>query len=187
MAKKKTSTAKKTGAARRPARPVAKRPSSKRPARKGAPAARKAARPAVLKDGRPGRMWWPALAPYLTVRDGQASLEFYARAFGFEAYGEVMRDAEGRVQHAGMRVGEAAIMFGPEEDSLGLRPPAGGPDSLSLYVYLPDVDALHARAQRGGATVVRPLTDQFWGDRTVVLKDRDGYHWTFATHLGRDG
>lgn len=159
-----------------------KRPAAKKPAKRAAP---KKQALAVLKDGRPGRMWWPGLAPYMTVRDGQASIEFYARAFGFEAYGEVMRDEDGHVQHAAMRLHEAAIMFGPPESSMGLQTPVPGTvDSVSLYVYVPDVDALHARAQRGGATVVRPPADQFWRDRIAVYKDPDGYHWTFATHLG---
>lgn len=165
---------------------------AKKPAAKKRPAANKVVKkavkksaPAVLKDGRPGRMWWPGLAPYMTVRDGQASIEFYARAFGFEAYGEVMRGDDGQVQHASMRLHEAAIMFGPQEGSMGLQPPvAGTVDSLSLYVYVPDVNAFHARAQRGGASVVQAPADQFWGDRTAVYKDPDGYHWTFATHLG---
>ena len=96
-----------------------------------------------------------------------------------------MRGDDGQVQHASMRLGEAAIMFGPVEGSMGLQPPvAGAPDCLSLYVYVPNVDALHARATRGGATVVAPPKDQFWRDRTAVYKDTDGYHWTFATHLG---
>lgn len=167
-----------------------KKPSKKRPAMKAATkpvkkAAKEAAAPKRRKDGRPGHMWWPALAPYLTVRDGQASIEFYARAFGFEACGEVMRDEDGRVQHAGMRLGEAAIMFGPEEGSMGLRTPvSGAPDSLTLYVYVADVDRLAERAQRAGATTMQGPADQFWGDRTAVLKDADGYHWTFATHIG---
>ena len=77
-------------------------------------------------------------------------------------------------------------MFGSEEGSMGLKVPAAGtPDSLTLYVYVPDVDSHHARAQRGGATTVQAPADQFWGDRTVVYKDPDGYHWTFATHLGK--
>ncbi len=170
------------------ARKQAKKPAAtKRPAAK--PAVKRAApkkkTPEILKDGRPGRMWWPALAPYLTVREGQASIEFYARAFGFETYGDVMRGDDGRVQHASMRLGEAAIMFGPEEGSGGPQPPtARAPDSLSLYVYVPDVDAVAARAQRAGATQVQVPKDQFWRDRTAVYKDPDGYHWTFATHLG---
>lgn len=166
---------------------------AKKPAAKNRPAAKKAVKraapkkkaPEILKDGRPGRMWWPALAPYLTVRDGQASIEFYARAFGFETYGEVMRGDDGHVQHASMRLGESAIMFGPEEGSMGLKTPiAGTPDSLTLYVYVPNVDSLADRARRGGATQVQAPADQFWRDRTAVFKDADGFHWTFATHLG---
>lgn len=158
----------------------------KRPAAKKA-AKRKVTKPVRGKDGRPA-VWWPALSPYMTVRDGQASIEFYSRAFGFEPYGEVMRGDDGRVQHAGMRLGDAAIMFGPEDGSMGLRAPVSGtPDSLSLYVYVPEVDALHGRAQRAGASVVQAPADQFWGDRTAVFKDRDGYHWTFATHVGDPG
>lgn len=161
-----------------------KRATAKKPVAKKAAGPRKAP-PKKPKDGRPAGPWWPALSPYLTVRDGQASLEFYARAFGFETYGEVMRDSDGHVQHAGMRLGEAMIMFGAEEGSMGLKvPERGRPDSLSLYVYVPDVDGLHARAQRGGATVVQAPADQFWGDRTAVYKDPDGYHWTFATNVG---
>jgi len=158
----------------------------KRPtAKKAVKAAAKKQAPEILKDGRPGRMWWPALAPYITVRDGQASIQFYARAFGFEAYGEVMRYDDGRVQHASMRLGDAAIMLGPEEGSMGLKTPvAGTPDSLTLYVYVPSVDQLAERARRAGATVVQAPADQFWRDRTAVFKDADGYHWTFATHLG---
>jgi uncharacterized glyoxalase superfamily protein PhnB len=169
---------------------MAKKKAAKAPAKKPASAkkpkvAPKKAAPEVLKDGRPGRMWWPGLAPYMAVRDGQAALEFYARAFGFETYGELMRDDDGHVTHASMKLHEAAIMFGPKEGSMGLQPPpTGATDTLSLYVYVPDVDALHSRATRAGATVVQPPADQFWRDRTAVYKDIDGYHWTFATHLG---
>jgi uncharacterized glyoxalase superfamily protein PhnB len=162
-----------------------KKPAAKKAVKRAAPKAAAKKSPAKKKDGRPSNMWWPALAPYMTVRDGQASIEFYARAFGFEAYGQVMRGDDGHVQHASMRLGEAAIMFGPVEGSGGLQPPtAGATDSLSLYVYVPDVDAVAARAQRAGATQVQAPKDQFWRDRTAVFKDLDGYHWTFATHLG---
>ena len=179
MAKKKKPTPVKRPAAKKAARPQARAKPAARPK-----AAAKAKAPAKPRDGRPAQ-WWPALSPYLTVRNGQASIEFYARAFGFEAYGEVMRNDDGEVQHAGMRLGEAAVMFGPAEGSMGLRvPDPASPDSLTLYVYVADVDALFGRAQRGGAKVVQAPADQFWGDRTAVLKDPDGYHWTFATHFG---
>lgn len=169
-------------ARKKAAKPARKHPAARKPA-KGRPSKKAPAK--KPRDGRPANPWWPALSPYLTVRDGQAAIEFYSRAFGFEAYGEVMRDSDGRVQHAGMRLGEAVIMFGPEEGSMGLKArSAESSDSLSLFVYVPDVDALHARADRAGAQVVQAPADQFWGDRTAVYKDRDGYHWTFATNVG---
>jgi len=155
-----------------------KRPVAKKAAKRAAP--KKVAKP---KDGRPSKFWWPTLSTFLTVRDGQAAIEFYARAFGFETYGDVMRGDDGRVQHAGMRLGEAAIMFGPPEGANGLQLREGGAHSQTLYVYVPDVDALAGRAQRAGAMVVQALTDQDWRDRTAVFVDPDGYHWTFATHL----
>lgn len=158
-----------------------RKPAAKKSARTAKPA--KKAAPKRTRDGGPAG--WPTLSPYMAVRNGQASIEFYARAFGFKVLGDVMRGDDGSVQHAGMGLGAAAVMFGPKEGSMGLQPPvAGAADSLSLYVYVPDVDALHARAQRGAATVVQPPADQFWRDRTAVYKDPDGYHWTFATHLG---
>jgi uncharacterized glyoxalase superfamily protein PhnB len=164
---------------------VKKKAAAKRPAARARPARKKAAAPKRRKDGRPAQ-WWPALAPYMTVRDGQSSIEFYARAFGFEAYGEVMRGEDGQVQHAGMRLGEAAIMFAPPNPGNDMKPPVelGAPDSLTLYVYVPDVDALAARAQRAGAKMLQAPADQFWGDRIAVFKDPDGYHWTFATNVG---
>ena len=136
------------------------------------------------KDGRPAN--WPALSPYMTVRDAGASLKFYEAAFGFRVTGTVMRNEVGEVMHAGMRLGDTAIMFAPQGMSNEMRAPAssGAPDSLSLYVYVADVDALAARAERAGAMVLQRPADQFWGDRIAVFKDPDGYHWTFATNVG---
>src|SRR5262245_8133378 len=150
-------------------------------ARRQAP--RKAA-PARRKDGRPAD--WPALTPYLTVSDASRSLAFYQAAFGFKVTGQVMRNDAGAVMHAGMRLGDTAIMFAPQNPSNEMRPPAssGAPDSLTLYVYVPDVDAVAARAERAGARMLQRPSDQSWGDRIAVFRDLDGYHWTFATNVG---
>jgi len=122
---------------------------------------------------------------YLTVRDPARSLAFYEAAFGFEQNDESMIDDAGRIQHAGMRLGDAAIMFAPESPDGGMRAPSssGAPDSHSFYIYVPDVDKLAAQAHKAGATVLQAPTDQFWGDRIAVFKCPDGYHWTFATHV----
>jgi PhnB protein len=96
-----------------------------------------------------------------------------------------MRNEAGVVMHAGMRLGDTAIMFSPQGGN-EMRTPAssGAPDSLTLYVYVSDVDALATRAERAGAKVLERPSDRFWGDRIAVFKDPDGYHWTFATNIG---
>jgi len=107
-----------------------------------------------------GPLGWPQLSLYMTVRDAAASLEFYRDAFGFETTGETMQDDQGRIQHAGMRLGNAAIMFAPESNGNPMRAPVST-----------------------GATVLQPPADQFWGDRIAIFKCPDGYQWTFATHV----
>lgn len=142
------------------------------------------ARPApAKKDGRPPN--WPALLPYMTVRDAAASVAFYEAAFGFKPEGEPMRDGSGQIMHADMRLGEACIMFAPQGMGSEMRTPAAsGGIGLSLYVYVPDVDALAARALRAGADMRQAPRDEFWGDRIAIFVDADGYHWTFATNVG---
>ena len=84
-----------------------------------------------------------------------------------------------------MRLGEACIMFAPQGMDSEMRPPAAsGGIGLSLYVYVPDVDALAARALRAGAELHQAPKNEFWGDRIATFVDPDGYHWTFATHVG---
>lgn len=139
--------------------------------------------PPVNEHG--GPVGWPQLSLYLTVRDPAASLEFYAKAFGFEPAGDAMKDAEGNIQHAGMRLGDVALMFAPPPADGSMHSPAssGAPDSHTFYIYVPDVDALADRAGKAGAKILQPPADQFWGDRIAIFKCLDAYHWTFATHV----
>jgi uncharacterized glyoxalase superfamily protein PhnB len=139
--------------------------------------------PSVSKFG--GPPGWPQLSLYLTVRNAAVSLEFYREAFGFESTGETMQDEQGHIQHAGMRLGEAAIMFAPESDASPMRAPvsSGAPDSCTFYIYVPDVDALARRATAAGAAMLQAPADQFWGDRIAIFSCPDGYQWTFATHV----
>jgi PhnB protein len=132
-----------------------------------------------------GPVGWPQMSLYLTVSDPAASIEFYHEAFGFESSGETMKDDQGNIQHAGMRLGDAAIMFAPTPPDGSMQAPAasGAPDSQTFYIYVPDVDALARRADAAGAKVLQPPADQFWGDRIAAFKCPNGYHWTFATHV----
>jgi uncharacterized glyoxalase superfamily protein PhnB len=129
---------------------------------------------------------YPWLTPYLTVRDADAAIDFYQRAFGFEKRMSIP-GPDGKTGHVEMVWRDGLIMFGPECSSgewptrapatSGERPPVG------LYVYCDDVDALFARATAAGARAVQPPKDMFYGDRTCALTDPDGHLWSFATNV----
>ena len=135
-------------------------------------------------DPRPAHVGW--LTPYLTVRDAQASRTFYEKAFGFEVREAV--DDDGATMHVEMSYrGQLIIMFAPEGafGSTARTPCSAGTEAPQLfYLYVDDVDALHARAVEAGGKSLLPPSDQFWGDRFCQIEDPDGYRWGLA-HKGR--
>lgn len=123
------------------------------------------------------------LTPYLIVKGAAAALDFYARALGARELVR-MADPSGKVGHAEMKIGDSPFMLADEFPEMGaLAPPAGGGHSVSFLVYVPDVDAAFARALAAGAKAVRPVQDQFYGDRSGTLEDPFGHQWTLATHV----
>ncbi|MDH6190445.1 PhnB protein [Streptomyces sp. CZ24] len=122
-----------------------------------------------------------AVVPHLLVDDADAALAFYERAFGAEPRFRLDGD-EGEVVHAELIVAGAVLMLG---DARGdLRSPAAlGATPVILHVYVPDVDALTARATAAGAELLEGPADQFHGDRTAMLRDPSGHLWIFLTHL----
>lgn len=126
-----------------------------------------------------------SVTPYLIIGKGQAgqAIDFYARAFNAR---EVMRmpGPDGGIAHAEMQLGNSRIMLADESPKMD----AYGPDHfkgspITLHVYVPDVDAITKQATAAGATVNRPLADQFYGDRTSGLTDPFGHRWYLATHI----
>lgn len=123
---------------------------------------------------------YEAVTPYLVLRDAARAMDFYARAFGAV---EVLRlnDGMGRVSHAEMRVGKGMLMLAEEsKDYPGPQTVGGCPITLMLYVD--NADATFGIAVAAGATIKRPLADQFYGDRGGALADPFGYTWWVATH-----
>jgi len=123
------------------------------------------------------------LTPYLVVNGAAAALDFYARAFGgVELYR--LQDPTGKVGHAEMRIGDSHFMLADEFPEMGaVSPKTQSGHSISLLVYLPDVDDAFRRAIAAGATEVRPVQDQFYGDRSGTLIDPFGHQWSLATHV----
>jgi len=121
--------------------------------------------------------------PYLCCRGAVAAIDFYKKAFGAV---EIARmDAPGgAIAHAEIKIGKAIIMLADEYPDMGFRsPPTIGGTPVKLYVYVEDVDALAKRAIAAGIKVLRPVADQFYGDRSVQFEDPFGHIWGFATHI----
>jgi PhnB protein len=121
--------------------------------------------------------------PYLIVKGAAEAIEFYKRAFGAT---EMLRmaDPQGRVGHAEIRIGDSVIMLADEHPDMGYRGPrALGGSSVSILLYLEDVDEVFQRALKAGAKALRPVTNQFYGDRSGTLEDPFGHVWTIATHV----
>jgi len=127
---------------------------------------------------------YPWVMPYLVVRDADASLAFYKKAFGFEEK-MAMRGPDGKIMHAEISYRDSVIMFGGESDRSTSKSPAttGTPPAMGLYIYVDDVDAAFERARAAGARVESPPADQFYGDRTCAVLDPDGYRWGFGTNV----
>ena len=124
-----------------------------------------------------------SLTPYMTVRDANAAIDFYRRAFGAEP---VMRldMPDGSVAHAEIRIGDSIVMLSEENEQWGTKGPLTlGGSPMFLMAYVPDVDAAFHRAIDAGATEVRPVANQFYGDRSGTLKDPFGHQWTLSTHV----
>ncbi len=121
--------------------------------------------------------------PSLTILGASAAIDFYQRAFGAtELYR--MAGPDGKIMHAEIKIGDSVIMMSDEFPDWGaLSPTTIGGSASSLMLYVEDVDATTAQAAAAGATVERPPTDQFWGDRSSMLKDPFGHRWSIATHI----
>jgi len=123
------------------------------------------------------------VTPYLIVKGAAEAIEFYKRAFGAK---ELLRmaDPHGRVGHAEIKIGDSVIMLADEHPAMGYRGPRSlGGSSVSILLYLEDVDAVFERALEAGAKAQRPVANQFYGDRTGTLEDPFGHVWTVATHV----
>jgi PhnB protein len=120
--------------------------------------------------------------PYLIMSDAARAIDFYKRAFGAT---EMHRyDAPGgKVGHAEIKVGDSVIMLADEYPDMGYRSPrAIGGTPVSIMLYIDDVDTWFKRAVDAGAKELRPVVDQFYGDRSGTLEDPFGHVWTLATH-----
>ena len=136
--------------------------------------------PAAVQNPPPG---YHSLTPYMTVKDGRAALDFYKKAFGAEMVLKLDMP-DGSIAHAEIRIGDSIVMLSEENEAWGTRSPLTlGGSPMFLMAYVADVDAAFRRALDAGASEVRPVANQFYGDRSGTLKDPFGHQWTLSTHI----
>lgn len=125
---------------------------------------------------------YEAVTPYLVVQDAAGAIEFYKEVFGAT---ELFRfDDKGRIGHAELQIGGGRLMLADEYPEMGYTgPKAGEAPSVGMMIYVQDADMVVERAVEAGATVERPVADQFYGDRTGGIVDPFGHRWYIATRI----
>jgi PhnB protein len=125
------------------------------------------------------------VTPYLVIRNASKAIDYYEKVFDAEVV--VRMDApDGKVGHAELKIGDSRIMLADENPDMGQGHASAttiGASPVSLYLYLPDVDKTFNRAVAEGAKVLRPVADQFYGDRSGFVQDPFGHLWGIATHV----
>jgi PhnB protein len=122
------------------------------------------------------------ISPYLMYEDAAAAMEFLSTAFGFREVVRSHAPDDGRVWHAEMELDGARIYLGQPES--GYRNPNHlGGVTVSVHVYVEDVDRHYARAKEAGVTITSEIDDRDYGDRRYHAVDPEGQVWVFATRV----
>jgi len=133
--------------------------------------------PKAIPDG------YNSLTPYLALSDAAKAIEFYKAALGAtELYRLPMPG--GKIAHAELQIGNSRLLVSDEMPEWGNKSAKGyGGTPVGLCIYTENVEALAERFMKAGGKVVRPLENQFYGDRSGQFEDPEGYKWTLAQHV----
>ena len=126
---------------------------------------------------------YQSVIPYLIIKNANDAQAFYKKAFNATERG-TLNMPDGTIMHGELQIGDSVVMFSEENPDMGMKGPASyGGSGVTICVYVDDVDALFNQAVASGAESLRPVEDQFWGDRAGTLLDPFGYTWTLMTHI----
>jgi PhnB protein len=126
---------------------------------------------------------YPRVTPYLAVEGADAAIDFYCKVLGGKER-VCMSAPAGKVGHAEIEIGDSLIMLADAFPEMGVKSPkAVGGTPVTISVYVEDVDSVFERALKEGATEVRGVRDEFYGDRSGQFEDPFGHRWSVATHV----
>jgi PhnB protein len=124
-----------------------------------------------------------SVTPYLAVEDAAKAIEYYTKAFGAKETVR-MEGPGGSIAHAELDIGDSKVMLSDPFPQFATQPPKElGGTSVSVMLYVEDVDSFVEQAVEAGATVTTEIADQFWGDRFGTITDPFGHVWSIATHV----
>lgn len=124
------------------------------------------------------------VTPHIVVKGGAEAIDFYRRAFGAEELYRHVEEKSGLIMNASIRIGDSIIMLNDEMPEWGcLGPAESRPSSVTIHLYVENVDRVFDQAVSAGAEPVMPVSDTFWGDRYGTLQDPFGHRWSVATHI----
>ncbi|WFB10192.1 VOC family protein [Streptomyces sp. LX-29] len=124
----------------------------------------------------------PSICPTLLYRDAKAAIRQLTEAFGFTTV-HVYEDDEGRVLHAELRYGNGLVMLGSKDREGGFAKAMADAGPAAAYVVVQDVDAHFQRAGEHGVEILMEPTDQDYGSRDYMARDREGNVWSFGTYV----
>lgn len=121
---------------------------------------------------------------YLCTKGAAAAIEFYKKAFGATETGARILDPQNRIGHAEFMIGDSLIMISDEHPEMNIvGPETLGGTPIALTVHVDDANAVYKQALAAGATALRPLNDQFYGERSGQITDPFGHRWTISQHI----
>ncbi len=123
------------------------------------------------------------LTPYLICEGAADAIDFYVEVFEAEEVGERFVDADGKVGHAELRIGRSMISVADVYEGFGISAKELDDSPVTLNLYVPDADAVTARAEAAGATILTPVEETFFGARRSRLRDPFGPRWMVNTHV----
>jgi PhnB protein len=123
------------------------------------------------------------LFAYIHVRNAPDAIAFYTSVFGVT---EKLRLVEpgGRVGHAELDFNGATLMVSEEYPELGIKAPSPAEGTtVSLHLHVENADAVIERAVAAGATLEMAPRDEFYGERSGVIRDPFGHRWNIGHHI----
>lgn len=123
------------------------------------------------------------VTPYMIIKDAAAALAFYKQAFSAEEIGQLVTP-DGTIMHGEFKIGNSHVMYAEENLDMSMQGPnVLGGAAISICLYVENADDVFEQAIQAGAKEIRPIEDQFWGDRSGTVKDPFGHSWTILTQI----